>query len=466
MRAARSFVASAGIDGGSPIVDCVAATDGFSMMQSPLGAAPLEWPPSSAPAAQIRPAAEKPTGSSSSADDFPTVCSRAIAAGVAVSLQSDVHLDEVLQLRRGRLLIVGGDTAVPPCISGICHSLFQLQGRAVLELRGVHLRHDAAPCAETPTDLRGVGAAVFVLNRASATLERCSIATKHGMGLWAVQRGVLCVQNCTLGPIGRSGVALFGRARAKLLDCHLTSCHIHGACARGDSLLELHHCKIDGCMRRGAYAYQRATMLLSNSTVIGTRDPDRAAVEAAGCREGDVVTLQLDHTSVQDNHGCGIRLRGAVTVSSLCHVSATQNGSCAAFNAMQDEERPWLNLEVSTSAERSTEELEGAAHSGKQGQTLCKGLATSTTANIVSASASSVISCPRLVSPATICDSQCGAGSGMPNAAARVGSQPATWRLWLGGDNGPVIGSGVAADVADEWRRAVSRLKPTEVSSA
>eukprot|EP01043_Picozoa_sp_COSAG02_P108096 COSAG02_NODE_44118_length_368_cov_12.104089_1_plen_36_part_10 len=36
------------------------------------------------------------------------MCERAIAAGVAVSLQSDVHLEEVLQLRRGRLIIVGG----------------------------------------------------------------------------------------------------------------------------------------------------------------------------------------------------------------------------------------------------------------------------------------------------------------------------------------------------------------------
>ena len=439
------------------------------MMQTPLGASPLEWP-SSAPAAQTSPAGEEPTGSASPADDFPTVCSRAIAAGVAVSLQSDVHLDEVVQLRRGKLLIVGGDTAVPPCISGKCHSLFQLQGRAVLELHGVHLRHDAAPCTETPTDLRSVGAAVFVLNRASATLERCSIVTKHGMGLWAVQRGELRVQNCTLGPIGRSGVALFGRARAKLVDSRLTSCHIHGACARGDSLLELHHCKVDGCMRRGAYAYQRATMLLSNSTVVGTRDPDRAAVEAAGCREGDAVTLQLNHTSVQDNHGCGIRLRGAVTVLSLCHVSVTKNGaggcSSAAFNAMQDGEGLWLNLEVSTSAQRSAEELEGGTHKEKQGQKRSEGCATRTTAKILSASALSVISCPRLASPATICDSPCGAGSSMPNRAARVGSKPANWRLWLGGDNGPVISSGVAADVADEWRRAVSRLKPTGVSSA
>jgi hypothetical protein len=141
-------------------------------------------------------------------------------------------------------------------------------------------------------------------------------------------------------------------------------------------------------------------------------------------------------------------------VSSLCHVSAIQNG----LNTGQGEVGRWLNLEVSTSAERSTEEREGGTEGEKQ----------LNQAKILSVAAMSAVSCPRLETLASLCGSSCGdVGISIPDAATCAGSQQATcWRLWLGGDNGPVIGSGVVADVADEWRRAVSRMVPTETSSA
>ena len=50
---------------------------------------------------------------------------------------------------------------------------------------------------------------------------------------------------------------------------------------------------IDRCVRRGAYVYQRAAMTLRYCRVTGTVDPTRAAIEAAGCREGDAVTLRV-----------------------------------------------------------------------------------------------------------------------------------------------------------------------------
>ena len=434
-------------------------------------------------------------------DDFAVVCSRAAAAGVAVSLQADVQLDEVVQVRRGKLVIVGGGMALP-CISGTCHSLFQVQGRATLELRGVKLQHHAAPCPATPTDLRPVGAAVFVLNRASVTLERCAVTTTHGMGLWAVQRGLVVARQCSLGPIGRSGVALFGKATAMLLECRLSDCQIHGACARGESILELQCCQIDGCIRRGAYVYQRATLLLAHSTVVGTMDSTRAAVEAAGCRKGDAVTLQLQHTSVCHNRGCGLRLRGAVKVPLLCHVSVTHNGDGARCNDLKvtlSSGRHYLNVEVSTNLEGSAEELElnSEMHREQQlssstqllqpqskgvGEKQSPSLATTVAAEALPVSSCPWVVCPRLTSTASgICSCDCYRHSGSYASAIMSAATSHTdssrtrtaWQLWLGrgsssGDpqsshsgtsacfpDTMEIGHGVAAAVAVEWRQAV-----------
>ena len=131
--------------------------------------------------------------------------------------------------------------AAPATISGDCHSLFQVQGRAQLALRHVRLEHSCAPAEDG--DLRTVGAAVFVLNKASASLDACAVTSAHGLGLWGVQRARITADGCSLGPIGRSGVALFGAATALLSDCAVSQCGAHGACARGNASVALSRCR-------------------------------------------------------------------------------------------------------------------------------------------------------------------------------------------------------------------------------
>ena len=132
-----------------------------------------------------------------------------------------MRLVDVVRVRAGRLVIVGEPGTEVACISGDCHSLFQVQGRAKLELRNVALKHEALPSVEAPDDLRPVGAAVFLLNRGSVLLDGCTISSLRGMGLWGVQRANISAKCCSIGPIGRSGVALFGKASAALVDCRL-----------------------------------------------------------------------------------------------------------------------------------------------------------------------------------------------------------------------------------------------------
>lgn len=277
-------------------------------------------------------------GSSSSSgaaatSPFAAECEAAMAGKTAVLLPvgATIALGDVVHVRRGALTIEGHASA-PATLVGSGHCLFQVQGRAKLQLRHVVLQHVCTPLpAGTRTekvsgtgvvtvrtvsadDVSTVGAAIFLLNKASCSLESCSVSSSHGMGVWSVQRAKCELHRCHIGPVARSGVALFGQSRVTVADSSISSCGIHGVCARGTATLVLTGCTIEACERRGAYGYQRASLTMERCSVRRIADPTRAALEAAGCREGDAVTLSLRRCKVRENSGAGIRVRGAVKV--------------------------------------------------------------------------------------------------------------------------------------------------------
>ncbi|CAK0806158.1 unnamed protein product [Prorocentrum cordatum] len=114
---------------------------------------------------------------------------------------------------------------------------------------------------------------------------------------------------------GRSGLALFGDASALVDGCTVEACAIHGCCARGRTRLVLQGCEVAGCGRRGVYAdhgTRNNTLEMFECSVHGTQDASRAAVEAAGARQGDLVVARIRRCRVFGNVGAAIRLRGAV----------------------------------------------------------------------------------------------------------------------------------------------------------
>ena len=263
--------------------------------------------------------------------DLSAACDAAMAGNFPLDLRGLTCSlsNAAIHVRKGCLLILQG----PATIIGHGHSIFQVSGRGRLELRFVHLIHRCKPLPAGETverripgqgdvvhissenDITSVGACVFVTNKGSALLDGCSLSSVHGLGIWLVQRAKCEVRGgCELGPVARSGVALFGQASAVVSDSTIHQCAMHGACARGTAKLDISRCTIEDCGRRGAYAYQRASMAMEDCVVRGTGDPTRAAIEAAGCREGDAVLLSLRRCRLHANAGAPLRVSGAVEV--------------------------------------------------------------------------------------------------------------------------------------------------------
>merc|ERR1712008_14587 len=71
-------------------------------------------------------------------------------------------------------------------------------------------------------------------------------------------------------------------------------------------------CDVVECGRRGVYGYQSNKLTMYRCHVCGTKDPSRAAVEAAGAREGDDVHACITSCRIHTNAGLNIRLCGAV----------------------------------------------------------------------------------------------------------------------------------------------------------
>ena len=108
---------------------------------------PLAWAPAAAGAGQ--------------ATAFHAACSLAVGQQRPLALPAGavIELETPLKLKARQRLVLCGHAAVPAVLSGACHSLFELKGRAGLELRHVQLRHTAAPPADAPGDNRTVSTA-------------------------------------------------------------------------------------------------------------------------------------------------------------------------------------------------------------------------------------------------------------------------------------------------------------------
>jgi hypothetical protein len=260
--------------------------------------------------------------------DLAAACDCAMTEGTLLDVRGlTFDTDAAIHVRKGCSLILQG----PATIVGRGHSIFQVSGRGRLELRCIRLDHRCEPLPagtqvekkipgqgdvlhiSSENDVSSVGACVFVTNKGSTFLDGCTLSSTHGLGVWLVQRAKCEIRSgCELGPVARSGVALFGQARATVSDTTIRQCAMHGACARGTGMLHISRCAIEDCGRRGAYAYQRASLTMEDCVVRGTSDPTRAAIEAAGCREGDAVVLSLRRCNLQANAGAPLRVTGAV----------------------------------------------------------------------------------------------------------------------------------------------------------
>lgn len=260
--------------------------------------------------------------------DLAAACDAAMAEGTLLDVKGlAFDTAAAIHVRKDCSLILQG----PATIVGRGHSIFQVSGRGRLELRRIRLDHRCEPLpagtqvektipgqgdvlrVASENDVSSVGACVFVTNKGSTLLDGCTLSSTHGLGVWLVQRAKCEIRSgCELGPVARSGVALFGQSRATVSDTTIRQCAMHGACARGTGVLHITRTTIEDCGRRGAYAYQRASLAMEDCVVRGTRDPSRAAIEAAGCREGDAVVLSLRRCSLQANAGAPLRVTGAV----------------------------------------------------------------------------------------------------------------------------------------------------------
>jgi len=183
----------------------------------------------------------------------------------------------VLQIAGERYCLSNGVYGPLPTITGgaACHSLFQVQDKARLELTDVRLLHaaeeqeeqvekeEAGEVAEDPNDSgaplgRGpssVGAAIMLNNKGSAGLRRCEVESSHGIGLWLVQKSRAQVVGCSLGPVGRSGAALFGQSEATIMQSLMRKCGAHGVCARGRSTVTVVGCRWKNIHIRGSLLY-------------------------------------------------------------------------------------------------------------------------------------------------------------------------------------------------------------------
>ncbi|CAK0902248.1 unnamed protein product [Prorocentrum cordatum] len=222
---------------------------------------------------------------------------------------SCVRLRETVRLQRNKdaLRITGLGDCV---IESSAYSAFHLVGRhARLELRNLSVRHVAPTLVGDGSD---VGAAISLMARSVAELADVSVVSVSGLGIWLVQSAHLSMRASRVADCGRSGVAMFGHSSALVEGCAVSSCAIHGLCARGNTSLAVRDCEVVDCGRRGVYVYQSGELDMRACHLARTRDPSRAAVEAAGSRPGDAVRARVVACRVLQNAGAGVRLRGAV----------------------------------------------------------------------------------------------------------------------------------------------------------
>eukprot|EP00953_Heterococcus_sp_UTEX-ZZ885_P038875 19945-Heterococcus_DN1.PRE.1 len=83
--------------------------------------------------------------------------------------------------------------------------------RTRLELHNIHLQH---VCEHD--DKRQVGAALFLLGGAAASLHSCTLRSTRGFGIWMVQKSSCELTDCVITDCGRTGLVGLGTGSATL----------------------------------------------------------------------------------------------------------------------------------------------------------------------------------------------------------------------------------------------------------
>jgi Right handed beta helix region len=104
--------------------------------------------------------------------------------------------------------------------------------RTRLELHNIHLQH---VCEHD--DKRQVGAALFLLGGAAASLHSCTLSSTRGFGIWMVQKSTCELLECTITDCGRTGLVGLGTGSATLQRSAVNNCAVHGVCVRGSTSL-------------------------------------------------------------------------------------------------------------------------------------------------------------------------------------------------------------------------------------
>ena len=198
-----------------------------------------------------------------------------------------VVLSEALKLGRHDQLRISG----PGTISGNCHSLFQIgtacATHVALTLENVSLNHECI--AE---ENRSIGAAVFVLGKARVELRKCHLTSLRGFGIWLKHEASMHMQNCEIGPVGRTGIACFNKAKCHVKETTIREALIHGVCVRGSTSLSLTNCQIIDCTVRALYVYENATLRMMGCSVRGTKNDEFPAVD---------IRIDVENSQMLDN---------------------------------------------------------------------------------------------------------------------------------------------------------------------
>ena len=202
----------------------------------------------------------------------------------------------------------------PGKIVGDSHTLFKVGGnRALLEAENVEFVHVASAARR---ERRELGAAVFVLGKAEAKLENCSLTSEQGFGLWLSQKARVRAQQCRVDNCGRSAIVMFGHGALDLVECNITAPGMHGICARGNTHVVATACRVADALTRGIFAYENATLRLAACEVTGTQDAGLAALQVESLQPSDCATLAMDSAcTFGANRGIDMHVAGTVKVS-------------------------------------------------------------------------------------------------------------------------------------------------------
>ncbi|KAJ1458625.1 hypothetical protein M885DRAFT_513141 [Pelagophyceae sp. CCMP2097] len=250
---------------------------------------------------------EAEPGAAMSGDEFARLAAAAISSGRALDLCGRrVEVTAPLLLRGGDSLCVSNGTVV-----GSGHSVFQSDGTRRSELRLVNLfiLHESS---RARLEDRMLGAAVYARGKARVVLEKCTVRSTAGFGLWLQQRAVVSVDRCRFERCGRSSIGVFEKAALEVSDSVIADAAPHGICARGSGAVRVVRSLLENAEDRAIYCYQNATLNVEDSLIRGTRSDKSCAVQVDALRDGEAASVSLFGTVFENNVGGDLDVKGNV----------------------------------------------------------------------------------------------------------------------------------------------------------